>query len=118
VSFTGSHTLSKLRNNIESDGSLLLQLGDLLMTITRNSPAAPAVGQSVGLPLAQIVPPKAYQARRQHLFPSPVSFAWWARKHRAELVQLGALLKVANHLVVHEDRMDEAVLTLGVAAME
>jgi len=87
------------------------------MSATKKLSAAPAVDESAGVPLAHIVPPRVYQARRSHLFTSPVAFDWWVRKHRPELVSLGALLKVAGHVVVNEPVMDDAVLSLGQAAM-
>lgn len=58
-------------------------------------------------------PPHKYQATREVVFPSPTSLQWFIRRHRARLVETGALLHVAGRLLIHAPKFDQAVMDLG-----
>ncbi len=69
--------------------------------------------------LAQLMLPEEYQKARQRHFPSKGSLEWYIRMRKAELVEMGAMLKHRGIWHVHAERFDQAVLKLaGLAATE
>lgn len=67
--------------------------------------------------LAQLMLPSEYQKTRTRAFPSNGSLEWYIRMHKAELVDLGAMLKHRGIWHVHAERFDQAVLKIaGLAA--
>lgn len=68
--------------------------------------------------LDTLVSLSAYQATREHIFPSQTSLRWFIRKNRASLVERLALLRLAGRLVVNPTVFDEVVMTTGHLAMK
>lgn len=62
---------------------------------------------------AELLPLPDYQQRRQTIFPSPDSLAWFVRKHYAELVESGALLMPAGKKLIAPGAFDRFVLEVG-----
>jgi hypothetical protein len=60
-----------------------------------------------------LVPLLSYQQSRAHLFPSEESARWQFRKHKAELIEAGALVMVAGRHLVSPDSADEVFMTIG-----
>lgn len=54
-----------------------------------------------------------YRQPRAHIFPSDYALHWFARKHRAELIQAGALVMLAGQWLAVEDKFDAFVLEIG-----
>lgn len=63
--------------------------------------------------ISALVPLLAYQQSRAHLFPSEESARWQVRKHRAALIEAGALVIVAGRHMVVPDVADATFLAIG-----
>ena len=57
--------------------------------------------------------PEQYAAARPLLFPSPTSFRWFVRQHRAEMVERCAVLMPTGRLLVDPEAFDSAVVAIG-----
>ena len=74
--------------------------------------------ESSATQLSRLVTPTDYQsAGRGHVFPSATSLQWFMRVHRRELVQRGAVVKIAGRTLIDGERMDAAALAVGAAAV-
>ena len=56
---------------------------------------------------------KDHQRDNAHIFPTPESWSWFVRQHRAELVAAGALCYVAGRILVVPEAFDSAVIKIG-----
>jgi hypothetical protein len=63
--------------------------------------------------IQSLVPLLSYQKSREHIFPSEESARWQVRKHKAELIEAGALIIVAGRQMVVPERFDAAVFDIG-----
>ena len=63
--------------------------------------------------LKALVLPEEYRAPRAHLFPSPQSLTWFVRKHRAELIDAGALSTIAGKHRLHPEKTDAVLCEVG-----
>lgn len=63
--------------------------------------------------LAPLLSFEEYRGSRAHCFPSAGSLAWYARMHKSELIDAGALLKHRGAWHVHAARFDAAVMRLA-----
>ena len=64
--------------------------------------------------LLDLMDPEDYRLQRaNHLLPTGGALDWFLRLHRAELIEGGALLKIANRWKVLPDRLDEAIFRIG-----
>lgn len=59
---------------------------------------------------------EAYQQANQHIFPSPNSLRWFYRQHRSELIESGAVVRLAGRLMVHGGNMERIVKVIGARA--
>ncbi len=64
-------------------------------------------------PLHRLRPLQQYQQDRAHIFPSVDSLRWAVRMNRGALEQKGALVKIADRLLVDPDRADQVFVALG-----
>lgn len=60
-----------------------------------------------------IVTNEEYVASRKHIFPSTESLRWFERQHRAELLNLGAILLIAGRRFINPTVFDAAVMAIG-----
>lgn len=60
-----------------------------------------------------LVPLSEYRQHRQRFFPSEGSLDWFLRKHRAELIEAGALLLHANKYFANTEAFDGVVVKAG-----
>jgi hypothetical protein len=67
-------------------------------------------------PMADMVKLAAYRLAREHLFASEGSLTWFIRKHRAQLIECGALLIHVGQWYANAERFDNYVLQAGQAA--
>jgi len=63
---------------------------------------------------ATLTNPDSWSARNRHLFRSDVSFRWFVRMHQAELIDSGALVKIAGRWFVHTPRWAEVFTTCAI----
>lgn len=63
--------------------------------------------------LNNVVPLPAYFEQRKHLFPSATSGEWFTRRHRAQLVEAGALIVLSKRLHANIPKFDSCVLAIG-----
>jgi hypothetical protein len=63
--------------------------------------------------VAQLVPLTEYREQRQHLFPSNGSLEWFVRKHRATLIEAGALLMIGGRHFAHPEKFDAYIPGAG-----
>lgn len=64
--------------------------------------------------LRPLMDPEEYRKRRAaHLLRTRESMKWFVRLYGPELIQNGALLKIANRWTVHADRFDVCLLQIG-----
>lgn len=61
-------------------------------------------------PLAEYRDEPAMQQRLADHFPTKQSFAWFVRRHRDRLVEIGALILVANRKKYHPELVEQVVL--------
>jgi hypothetical protein len=67
--------------------------------------------------VAQLMLRTEYREQRQHIFPSQPSLDWFVRKHRAGLVEAGALLMLTGRWFFDAEKFDAyMILTGGKAA--
>lgn len=66
--------------------------------------------------IAALMSPDQYRESRSHLFPSRLSFDWYIRQHRVELLEAGALFIIAGKTRVDGPRCDAVVMDVGRAA--
>ena len=64
-------------------------------------------------PLHRLRPLQQYQAERQHIFPSVDSLRWAVRMNRDALESKGALVKLADRLLVDPERADQVFVAIG-----
>jgi hypothetical protein len=64
-------------------------------------------------PLSQLRPLQQYQQERTHIFPSVDSLRWAVRMNRGELEARGALVKIADRLLVDPARADMVFVAVG-----
>jgi len=63
--------------------------------------------------LRDVVPVTEYQAENAHVFPSKPSVDWFIRQHKKELVNGGAIVKIAKRWMVHPHLFATVSLTIG-----
>lgn len=63
--------------------------------------------------LASLVPWDEHQKANENIFPTPESWRWFVRQHRAELVERGALCYVAGRVFVVADVFSRVVVEIG-----
>lgn len=68
-----------------------------------------------GLSLSDLHRREALQAANPHIWPSQASFDWWVRKHRAELMDAGALVEISGRVLMHGPRTLQVALAAGSA---
>ncbi|WBY00515.1 hypothetical protein PE066_13680 [Ramlibacter tataouinensis] len=68
------------------------------------------------LSIFDLVRAETYWQSRPHVFPSKESWNWYKRKHRAKMVEAGALLKLRGSDYVHAGNCDIFVLAAAQAA--
>jgi hypothetical protein len=56
---------------------------------------------------------ESYQQQNDHLFPTPESWKWCVRQHRAEFIEKGALCFVAGRLFVLPRLFDQSLVAIG-----
>jgi hypothetical protein len=66
-----------------------------------------------GAPLSRLRTLADYQSERSHVFPSESSLQWFVRRHKAALVDSGALLMLAGRKVVEPQAFDRVVMKVG-----
>jgi hypothetical protein len=64
-------------------------------------------------PLRGVVPFDEYLFGREHVFRSEESLRWFYRRHRAALLERGAVIEVGGRLLAVADKFDQAVLELA-----
>lgn len=69
-------------------------------------------------PLSVLLKLAAYRDQRQHIFPSPGALEWFVRRHRAGLVNAGALVMLTGQWHAHEAKFDDYVLWAGQEAAQ
>ncbi|MCG3190778.1 MAG: hypothetical protein LKCHEGNO_03600 [Burkholderiaceae bacterium] len=69
-------------------------------------------------PLSVLLKLAAYRDQRQHVFPSPGALEWFVRRHRAGLVNAGALVMLTGQWHAHADKFDAYVLQAGQEAAQ
>jgi len=57
--------------------------------------------------------PNLYRKGREHIFPSDASLQWFIRKNKVMLAKAGAILKPAGHILINQNKFDNAVLEIG-----
>lgn len=85
------------------------------MKVTTRTVQPPAPPPSVA---AALVPFSGYAEMRANVFGSVESLRWFVRKHQAELVDAGALFRLAARWMVDPPAFDAAVLEIGARAAE
>jgi len=76
--------------------------------------AGPVTVPPLATPLAALMEPEEYRKQRAaHLLRTPQALKWYVRQHGPELVDQGAMLKIANRWMAHADRFDQAILQIG-----
>lgn len=63
--------------------------------------------------ISDLVPVQSYRDRNANAFPSSTSLDWFIRKHRAELIHAGAIVKIAKRWMVAPASFDVAALEIG-----
>jgi hypothetical protein len=66
-----------------------------------------------GLSLADLYRPEALQVANPHVWPSQASFDWWRRKHRAALLDAGAVVEISGRVLMHGPRTLAVALAQG-----
>lgn len=64
-------------------------------------------------PLNRLRPLQQYQQERAHIFPSVDSLRWAVRMNRGALESKGALVKLADRLLVDPERADQVFVAIG-----
>jgi hypothetical protein len=67
----------------------------------------------VSTPLHRLRPLQQYQQERAHIFPSVDSLRWAVRMNRPALESKGALVKLADRLLVDPERADQVFVSIG-----
>lgn len=67
----------------------------------------------VDVALGDLLSLQVYQQDRAHVFPSKHALEWFARKHRVELVDCGALLVLAGKRFVNPPLFDRCAVAIG-----
>lgn len=55
----------------------------------------------------------AYREQNTHVFPSASSLDWFIRQHRTELIQSGAIVKIAKRWLVAPTVFDTTAIQIG-----
>ena len=63
--------------------------------------------------LSELATVEEYQRVNDNVFKSVASLLWFIRKHRGALLKVGALLEVNGRKMLHQTRMTEMVMELG-----
>jgi hypothetical protein len=64
-------------------------------------------------PLQGLMRFEDYAQSRRHVFPSPESFRWFFRLHRARLVEAGAVYRIAGRNLVNAPAVDQVAAEVG-----
>ena len=63
--------------------------------------------------LDRLRPLQQYQQDRAHVFPSVDSLRWAVRMNRGALESKGAIVTIANRLLLDPERADQVFVTIG-----
>jgi hypothetical protein len=63
--------------------------------------------------VSQLVPLARYFGERKHLFPTRSGGQWFLRRHKAELIEEGALLLVNGRFHANARKFDQTVFVIG-----
>lgn len=63
--------------------------------------------------LLALTNPTQYRIGREHIFPSDASLQWFIRKNKVVLAKAGAVVKPAGHILINQNKFDNAVLEIG-----
>ena len=73
-----------------------------------NTPAASAMAV-----FDSLMPWEEYQRANERIFPTPESFRWLLRQHRAELIERGGLCYLAGRIFVVTTVFEAMVIEIG-----
>lgn len=64
-------------------------------------------------PLADLCEVENFQLSHAAVFPSAASVRWFYRRHRAELLEAGAVVELAGRLLIHAPVFEQKALEIG-----